>query len=335
MIAADLLRLQKGCKLVTPSYRNPRKDHLLEKTEKILSGIMKNCVLCPHRCRVDRTAGFKGLCGLGVLPMINRALPHHGEEPVLSGSCGAGTVFFSSCNMRCIYCQNYQISHGSEGDEISPASLSDVIVGLQNQGCHNIDAVTPTPHLAGIIAALKDASKKGLSIPLVYNCGGYENSDIIKLLDGIVDVYLPDFKYGNDRHAFAFSGVSDYVLNASASVREMVRQVGDSLEVEDGIALRGMIIRHLVLPGGVANSLHVLRLIRDISVEISLSIMSQYTPTRAVAEDPLLGRRVTRDEYETVVNAALDMGFDNIFVQEVSEEQLTPDFDREDPFSRE
>ena len=316
-----------------PGYAGLCREGTLKKRADILAGIMKNCVLCPRKCHIDRTAGERGFCNLEDRVMIDSALAHHGEEPVLSGKCGAGTIFFSSCNMQCIYCQNYQISHRVAGKELDPVELSSIMKGLQNKGCHNIDAVTPTPHLPGLVEALLCACEQGLSIPLVYNCGGYENSDIIRLLDGIADIYLPDFKYGNDRDAFEFSGVSDYSCHAVSAIQEMARQVGDCLEVEDGIAKRGVLIRHLVLPGRVKNSIEVLESIkRHISTSVSLSIMSQYTPIRAVADHPLLGRRVTKREYETVVNKALDMGFDNIFVQDVSDSQLTPDFDADIPF---
>ena len=318
---------------MTPGYLSLCGEEKLRKAAKTLAGIMTSCVLCPHRCRVDRTAGERGFCDLGARPMIDSALPHHGEEPVLSGRGGAGTIFFSSCNIRCIYCQNWQISHHAAGKTLEIADLSRVMSGLQSKGCHNIDAVTPTPHLQGLIEALLDASRKDLSIPLVYNCGGYENRDIISLLDGIVDIYLPDFKYGNDRDARAFSGVGDYVAHAAAAIEEMVRQAGDSLVVEDGIAHKGVIIRHLVLPGRIENSLEVLRIIRAISTTVSLSIMSQYTPVPPVANHPVLGRRVTKAEYETVVDKALDMGFENLLVQDVSNSALVPDFDRDHPFT--
>jgi putative pyruvate formate lyase activating enzyme len=264
--------------------------------------------------------------------MVDSALPHHGEEPVLSGHGGAGTVFFSSCNMQCVYCQNWQISHRAAGKTLTSSELSRIMRTLQDQGCHNIDAVTPTPHLPGIISALLDASQHGLSIPLVYNCGGYENPDIIGLLSGIVDIYLPDFKYGNDQDAISFSGVDDYVRHAATALREMVRQVGDTLEIENGLAMRGIIIRHLVIPGKVESSLEVLKIIKGISTSLSLSLMSQYTPVPAVAKHPILGRRVTTEEYETVVNTAIEMGFDNLFVQGVSDRHLAPDFDRDYPF---
>ena len=316
-----------------PGYVSLFRKGILEERAGILDGALKSCVFCPRKCRVDRTAGERGFCDLDNRVMVDSALAHYGEEPVLSGKGGSGTIFFSSCNMRCIYCQNRQISHKVAGRAINSGELSRIMIRLQNEGCHNINAVTPTPHLPGIARALLSAARAGLSIPFVYNCGGYENSDMIGILDGVVDIYLPDFKYGNDRNSLEFSGVGDYFSNAVPAIREMVGQVGDCLEIEGGVAKRGVIIRHLVLPGMVENSMEVLRAIkRNISTSVFLSIMSQYTPVRPVAGHPLLGRRVTKEEYDRVVNGALDMGFDNLFVQEVDDYQLTPDFDNDTPF---
>lgn len=316
-----------------PGYVSLFRKGILEGRAGILDGVLKSCVLCPRKCRVDRTAGERGFCDLDNRIMIDSALAHYGEEPVLSGKDGSGTIFFSSCNMRCIYCQNRQISHKAAGRVIDPGELSRTMIRLQNEGCHNINAVTPTPHLPGIARALLSAARAGLSIPFVYNCGGYENSDMIGILDGVVDIYLPDFKYGNDRSSLEFSDVGDYFSNAVQAISEMVRQVGDCLEIEGGVAKRGVIIRHLVLPGMVENSMEVLEAIkRNISTSVFLSIMSQYTPVRPVDGHPLLGRRVTKEEYDRVVNGALDMGFDNLFVQEVDDYQLTPDFDNDTPF---
>ncbi|HPQ42996.1 MAG TPA: radical SAM protein [Syntrophales bacterium] len=318
---------------MNPGYKGLDREGTLRERARVLVDIMKSCVLCPRKCRVDRTSGERGFCNLADKVMIDSALPHYGEEPVLSGTGGAGTVFFSSCNMQCIFCQNYQISHRATGRAVDTVDLSSIMKDLQGRGCHNIDAVTPTPHLPGFVEALLHASGNGLSIPVVYNCGGYENEEIIRLLDGIVDIYLPDFKYGNDRDALEFSGVDDYCSHAVSSIREMVGQVGDCLEIDHGIAKRGVLIRHLILPGRVENSLEVLEMIKgNISTSVPLSLMSQYTPIPAIADHPLLGRRITEAEYETVVNAALDMGFENIFGQDVSDSQLTPDFDAEAPF---
>ena len=293
---------------------------------------LKRCVLCPQMCRADRTAGEEGFCRLGAGMVMNSALPHHGEEPPLSGRRGAGTIFFSSCNIRCVYCQNYQISHSPAGRPVSEEELAGVMLELESQGCHNIEPVTPTPHLAGIMAALLRAREQGLRLPLVFNCGGYERERIIRLLDGMVDIYLPDFKYGLDEAGRRFSGAGDYPRHALASLREMVRQVGDTLEIDDGIARKGVLVRHLVLPGRMDNSLAVLKMIREVSTAISLSLMAQYTPIPAVKQHPLLGRRVTRQEYEQVVNAAVDLGFEELYTQAVDDRALVPDFARDRPF---
>jgi len=294
---------------------------------------LKRCVLCPQMCRADRIAGEKGFCRLAAGMVISSAIPHHGEEPPLSGSRGAGTIFFSSCNLKCIYCQNYQISHDAAGRPVTALELAGIMLELQALGCHNVEPVTPTPHLPGIMEALLIARGLGLRLPLVFNSGGYERAKIVRLLDGMVDIYLPDFKYGLDEAGQSFSGVPDYPRHALASLREMVRQVGDTLDMEDGVARRGILVRHLVLPGRTDNSLAALEMIRDVSPFIPLSLMSQYTPIPAVRRHPLLGRRVTRDEYEKVVNAALDFGFEELYTQEVDDRALNPDFDREEPFA--
>jgi putative pyruvate formate lyase activating enzyme len=284
-------------------------------------------------CRVDRTADGKGFCNLDAGMVVSSALPHHGEEPPLSGRSGAGTIFFSSCNLRCVYCQNVQISHSQVGRKVSEEALAGIMLELEELGCHNIEPVTPTPHLAGIMAALRIARGRGLGLPFVFNCGGYEREKVIRLLDGMVDIYLPDFKYGIAETGRSFSGVSDYPRHALASLREMVRQVGDGLEVGEGVAKRGVLVRHLVLPGRVDNSLAVLKAIREnISPFVPLSLMAQYTPIPAVKKHPLLGRRISRPEYERVVNAAVDLGFEELYTQTVDDRELSPDFDRERPF---
>ncbi len=298
-----------------------------------LQRVLGECRLCPRACRVNRTAGETGFCGLAGDVILSHALPHQGEEPILSGTRGAGTLFFSSCNLKCLYCQNHQISHCVSGRPCDGETLAKVILGLQEKGCHNIEFVTPTPHLPGILGGLAIAAQRGLHIPVVYNCGGYEDADVIRQLEGVVDIYLPDFKYGNDEWAVRFSGVGDYVQHALTALKEMLRQTGEDPVLEDGIVLRGLIIRHLVLPGMVENSLEALRLLRKHLPEgVPLSLMSQYTPTRLVAGHPELGRRLARDEYDTVVDFALDLGFETLFLQEVDERHITPDFRLETPF---
>ncbi len=298
-----------------------------------LKEIFKDCVLCPRQCHVDRTQGQLGYCRIPAKITMDCALPHHGEEPPLSGTCGAGTIFFSSCNLGCLYCQNYQISHCTCGQELDSSALAKVMLDLQRRGCHNIEPVTPTPQTPLIMESLLLAREQGLKIPFVYNCGGYENPRIIKMLDKMVDIYLPDFKYGVAEDGAAFSAVSDYPRYALDSLKEMVRQVGADLEMENGIAKRGVIVRHLVLPGKLENSRAVFRLIKkEISTSVAISLMSQYTPTDKVRNHPQLGRRINEAEYNQILNFALDLGFDNLFIQEVSEENLLPDFDCENPF---
>jgi putative pyruvate formate lyase activating enzyme len=306
----------------------------MEPEEKIykLKEIFKDCVLCPRACHVDRASGQLGYCRLPAKIVMDCALAHHGEEPPLSGKRGAGTIFLSSCNLGCVYCQNYQISQSTEGRQLDTVQLMEVMLDLQNRHCHNIEPVTPTPHAPLIMEALLLARERGLTIPFVYNCGGYENPDVIGLLDGMVEIYLPDFKYGLEEDAVEFSAAG-YPRFALDSLKEMVRQVGDDLELENGVAKKGVIVRHLVLPGKIENSKEVLRLIKkEISLNVPISLMSQYTPVAKVRHYPLLGRRISKDEYKQVLDFALKLGFKNLFIQEVNEYKLTPDFNRENPF---
>lgn len=298
-----------------------------------LLDLYKSCTLCPRACRVDRTKGELGYCHLPADIVMDCALAHHGEEPPLSGTRGAGTIFLSSCNLGCIYCQNYQIAHSAQGRNLTVLDLAKVMLDLQKSGCHNVEPVTPTPQAPLVMEALCMARMQGLMVPFVYNCGGYENPDVIHLLDGMVDIYLPDFKYGLEDDGIMFSFASEYPRFALDSIKEMVKQVGDGLELKNNVAQKGIIIRHLVLPGRIENSKEVLRLIKkEISTNVFLSLMSQYTPTVKVRNHPILGRRIKRNEYEQVTDYALKLGFDNIFVQTVNDYELTPDFDRDNPF---
>lgn len=298
-----------------------------------LKDLLNHCTLCPRQCCVNRRAGEAGFCRLSDRLLFDCAMAHHGEEPPLSGTGGAGTIFLSSCNLQCCYCQNHQISHGAKGGWLTAAEMARVMLDLQQQGCHNVEPVTPTPQLPGIVEALGIARARGLTIPLVYNCGGYESPEIISLLNGLVEIYLPDFKYGLDEEGRMMSGVGDYPRYAADAIREMVRQVGDGLETDDGIAKRGVLIRHLILPGKIENSMAVLDLIkRHISVSVALSLMSQYTPMPKVRRHPHLGRRLTHNEYHRVLDYALGLGFENIFIQEVDGRSCAPDFERDAPF---
>ena len=306
----------------------------LRERARDFDAMLGRCTLCPRRCRVDRTAGERGFCGISTVPRIACALPHHGEEPPLSGVSGAGTIFFSSCTLRCVYCQNHEISHARAGFDVSTGDIADMIVRLARQGCHNIEAVTPTPHLAPFLYGLAVARDEGVTLPVVYNSSGYESAEVIRMLDGVVDIYLPDCKYGTDCVGVALSRVNDYVSSALAAIRAMVAQVGSALVMRGNVATRGVIIRHLVLPGMVENSLAVLRLLAEnVPLTVPLSIMAQYTPTPQVRAHPSLGRTVTETEYRRVVDAACEMGFEYLFVQDVSDAvHDLPDFSRDDPF---
>ncbi|MDI9570681.1 MAG: radical SAM protein [Pseudomonadota bacterium] len=302
----------------------------LERLERLMSP----CVLCPRECRAERRSGERGFCGLGTEIVVSDAMPHYGEEPPLSGRRGAGTVFFSSCNLRCIFCQNHQISRKTTGSVLTPEELAEVMLNLQDRGCHNIDAVTPTHQTPPIMAALDIARRRGLAIPYIHNCGGYESLEAIRNLEGRVEIYMPDMKYGDDDLARVFSGAEEYRRHARAALTEMARQVGDDLELREGVAVRGLLIRHLVLPGCLENSFTVLDDIRAaVSNRMPLSIMSQYTPAAQARHHPLLGRRIRRDEYRRVVDYALALGFSQLFVQEVDNRHLIPDFHRDDPFA--
>ena len=306
----------------------------LEDKVSRLKEIFKECVLCPRKCHVNRTKGELGYCRLPAKIVMNCVLAHHGEEPPLSGKNGAGTIFFSSCNLGCIYCQNYQISQSTAGRQLSVSQMAEVMLDLHRRGCHNVEPVTPTPQTPLIMEALLLARAQGLKIPFVYNCGGYENPEIVEMLAGMVEIYLPDFKYGLEEDGLAFSLAQGYPRFALDSLKEMVRQVGDDLEMENGVAKRGVIVRHLILPGKIENSKEVLRLIKkEISTSIPISLMSQYTPMAKVRHHALLGRRISKDEYKQVLDFALKIGFKNLFIQEVNEYKLTPDFDRENPFN--
>jgi len=298
-----------------------------------LKSTLKSCTLCPRKCQVDRTRGELGFCHLTDGVKVSHALPHYGEEPPISGTRGAGTIFMSSCNLKCIYCQNYQLSHDNSGRLTDARGLSAIMLALEKKNCHNIEPVTPTPQIPQVMEALFLARQRGLLLPLIYNCGGYENPEVLKIMKGMVDIYLPDFKYGTEHDALVLSGVRDYVAHALPSIEEMVGQVGDDLLVEEGVAKKGVLIRHLVIPGFTSNSLEVLKLIKKhISLSVPLSIMSQYTPMPSVVDHPHLGKRVAREEYELVVNHALDMGFETIFTQDVDSKKLPPDFRKKVPF---
>lgn len=273
-----------------------------------LYDILNLCTLCGHKCKVNRHRE-KGICRAGIKAKISSAFAHFGEEKPLVGSHGSGTIFLSYCNSKCVYCQNWQISHGGKGEEIPEEELADKMLYLQNIGCHNINWVSPTHFAPQLVKALFLARKKGLEVPVVYNTGGYDSPELIKKLSGIIDVYMPDIKYGTNEMAEKYSGVENYWDVVRKSVKEMYSQVGDLKTDELGIAERGLLIRHLVLPDDIAGSGRVLKFIaEEVSKDAYVNIMAQYRPCFKASEYEELSGRITREEYTKVVEIAKDFG---------------------------
>jgi putative pyruvate formate lyase activating enzyme len=283
---------------------------------------LADCDLCPHECRVNRLKGGQGICRSGVMPKVASANLHRGEEPPISGTKGSGTIFLSGCTLHCRFCQNFPISQLGNGEEITTAALSQKMVQLQRRGAHNINFVTPTHFLPQILAALFLAIHRGFSLPLVWNSSGYEKVDVLELLDGIVSIYLPDMKYADDDVAVELSGAPGYSVFNRRAVAEMLRQVGH-LQVDDhGIAVSGLIIRHLVLPEGKAGSDEILPWIADnLGRETHVALMSQYFPAGKAAMTPGIDRPVSHREYDDAVAALDGAGLENGWVQELDEER--------------
>jgi putative pyruvate formate lyase activating enzyme len=291
-----------------PAYLKLPAGELLLRAETA-EAILKKCTLCPRNCMVDRAAGEKGFCRTGSSAIVSNWGPHHGEERPLVARFGSGTIFFTNCNLGCIYCQNWTISHGKEGREMTHDSLASVMLELKAGGCHNINLVTPTHQVPVILRAVSIAAAKGLDLPLVYNCGGYESINTLGLLDGIVDIYMPDIKYMDAGTALKYSGAKDYPAAVRAAVLEMHRQVGDLVVAGNGAATRGLLVRHLVLPSALAGTDEVMSFLSgEISAQTYVNIMDQYHPCFHARENPPLGRRITRDEYRAAVEAARRSG---------------------------
>lgn len=287
-------------------------------------------MLCPRKCGVDRSKA-KGFCGMPDKLFAAKAYLHLWEEPCISGETGSGTVFFTGCNLRCVYCQNRKIAEGREGFEITSKRLGEIFLKLQDKGANNINLVTPTHYVPHIISAL-DKVKGKLKIPVVYNCGGYESMDTLKKLDGYIDIYLPDFKYCDSRLAKRYSNAEDYPEVVKSALNEMVRQTGSCQFDKNGIMQKGVIVRHLVLPGFLQNSKDVIEyLYKKYGNDIFMSIMNQYTPLEYVKEYPEINRKVTEKEYDEIIDFAAGIGVENAFVQEggTVSESFIPIFDGE------
>lgn len=285
---------------------------LSERLEMALE-ILSNCELCPRKCHVNRLKSDKGFCKTGRNAVVSSYGPHFGEEKVLVGRFGSGTIFFTHCNMACVFCQNYDISQLGKGNEVSAQELADIMLELQRTGCHNINLVSPTHCVAQMLEALLIAFEEGLKIPIVYNTGGYDSVDTLKLLDGIVNIYMPDIKYGDDETGNRYSQVPDYFTVAKKAVKEMHRQVGDLKTDDSGIAVKGLLARHLVLPGDLADTEKVMEfLATEISTETFVNIMDQYRPLYMAGQYPEFSRSINRAEFQRAVKIAQRYGIRRI-----------------------
>ncbi len=296
-----------------------------------MMNIYKSCNLCPRNCQIDRSVN-KGYCKTTDKLLITRAALHMWEEPCISGDDGSGTIFFGGCNLGCIYCQNAEIRDGKVGREISVERLSEIFFELKEKGANNINLVTPTHFVPHIIKALDIAKSQNFNLPVVYNTSGYEKVETLKMLNGYVDVYLPDFKYYNSKSAKEYSNAPDYMDYVKPAIDEMLSQVGNPVFSKDGIIKKGVIIRHLLLPNHLEESKEIIKYLYDTyKDDIFISIMNQYTPMPQVADHPALSRKVTDAEYDELVNYAIDIGVENGFIQEgeTAKESFIPPFNNE------
>jgi len=313
MMAIKEMSLEK----FEPAYLSLSKREF-EKRIKSAFALLSPCRLCPRRCEVDRLKGKKGICQAGAIPEVSSYNLHFGEEPGISGWRGSGTIFFAHCNLRCVFCQNYPISQLGHGNETDSSELAEMMLELQADNAHNINLVTATHYVPWIIEAVFLAREKGLKIPLVYNSGGYESMEQLRLLDGIIDIYMPDMKYNDNSVAKRLSNAPDYVEVNRAAIKEMRRQVGELVLDDAGIALRGLLIRHLVLPEGLAGTDGIMEFIaKEISRKTAISLMSQYFPAHRAYEFPELSRRINQTEYALAEQAMEKFGLEEGWKQEI------------------
>ena len=290
---------------------------------------LEQCNICPHKCGVNRLEGKKGRCKADDKIKIALVSLHNFEEPCVSGEKGSGTVFFSNCNLNCVFCQNYEISQLGNGKEITIEELADIFIEQQNNNAENINLVTPTMYIYQIIEAIKIARNKGLHIPIVYNSNGYEKVEAIKALNGYIDIYLPDLKYKDNEIAYKYSGIKNYFENATQAIKEMYNQVGSPVLDKNGMMKKGLMIRHLILPNNLQNSKEVLKWIgENIDNNVFVSVMVQYFPTHRAKEFPELSRKINLEEYEEMENYLYTLNLDNGYIQELGthEEEYVPNF---------
>jgi len=328
---------------VEPLYLELYRSGELRRRAEALEIRLASCDICPRECHVNRLRNELGFCHSGYLPIVSAICDHHGEEPAISGNKGTGAIFFGNCNMRCVYCQNYHISQNPEhqaSKEMDFHALAEHMTYLQDElGCHNISFISPSHFVPQLVRAILEAVPMGLRVPIVYNTNAYDSVASLQALDGIVDIYLPDLRYASDTWAAKFSHTSDYVVRARQAILEMHRQVGDELVLDDsGLAQRGLIIRHLILPNGLAGSRDSLTwLVHNISPEVTVSIMSQYYPAHLAPRMPELRRGISVSEYSQVFELLDELGLDHGWVQEMdAAENYLPHFERGGhPFSSE
>ncbi len=290
---------------------------------------LNKCTICPHNCKVNRNNGIQGRCKTTDKLKIALVSLHNYEEPCISGENGSGTVFFSNCNLNCVFCQNYEISQQGNGKEITIEELAEIFIEQQEKNAENINLVTPTMYVYHIIEAIKLARKQGLKIPIVYNSNGYENVETIKALNGYIDIYLPDLKYYYNKTALKYSNIKNYFENATEAIKEMYKQVGTPILDENGMMKKGLMIRHLVLPNNIENSKKVLKWINDnLDNNIYVSVMAQYFPTHRAKEYPEINRKLTQEEYDEIEQYLYSLNLENGYIQELGthEEEYVPDF---------
>ncbi len=323
-----------GAPVFQPGYIALYRSGELQRRALALEARLASCDICPRQCHVNRLGEERGVCRSGRLAAVAAVCDHHGEEPAVSGTRGSGAIFVAHCTLRCVYCQNHQISqapHRQRGKEVDPSILARHMLHLQDTlGCHNINLVSPSHFIPQLVQALVEAVPLGLHIPLVYNTNAYDSLPTLRALEGVVDIYLPDLKYASDIYAMRFSRAKHYVTHSREAIREMYRQVGDLVVDDDGLARRGLIVRHLILPHGIAGSQDSLSwLARALSPDVTVSIMSQYYPCHRAPTVPLLSRKITAAEYSQVVDLLEGLGLENGWVQEMdSAETYLPDFQR-------
>ena len=316
-----------------PSYLKLFHSGELKRRAEALETRLASCDICPRECHVNRLENEHGFCNSGYLPVVSAVCDHHGEEPAISGNRGTGAIFFGNCNMKCVYCQNYQISQDpfhQNSKEIDFYTLAQQMIYLQNElGCHNISFISPSHFVPQLVRTILEAVPMGLNVPIVYNTNAYDSIASLQALNGIVDIYLPDLKYASNTPAKKFSHVSDYVKQARRAIVEMYRQVGDLTFDDSGLAKKGLLVRHLILPNGLAGTKNTLKwLITAVSPNITVSIMSQYYPTHLASQIPQLRHKISLSEYSAVVQLLDELGLEKGWIQEMdAAENYLPDFD--------